>query len=73
MAPKIVTEAGYYAGKFLKPGQSYDDIEADHEAVDLEKLTKDELIAEAGRQKIEVPSGATKADIIKLISDKANG
>lgn len=73
MAPKIVTEAGFYAGKFLKPGQSYEEDEVNHEEVDLDKLSKDELMAEAARRKIEVPSGSTKADIVKLLSDPTDG
>lgn len=73
MASKVVTDAGYYAGKFLKPGQSYEESEVDHEMVDLEKLSRKELIAEAGRQKIGVPTGATEAEIIRLLSDHSNG
>ncbi|NTF32310.1 hypothetical protein [Rhizobium skierniewicense] len=73
MAPKVVTEAGYYAGKFLKPGQSYEESEVDPEKVDLEKLSKEELMAEAVRQKITVPTGATKPEVIKLLSGQSNG
>ncbi|MDD1499801.1 hypothetical protein PVA19_15370 [Agrobacterium sp. CNPSo 3708] len=48
MAPKIVTEAGYYAGKFLKPGQSYEEDEVVHEEVDLDNLSDDEKAVFAG-------------------------
>lgn len=73
MGQKIVTEAGYYAGKFLKPGQFYEEGDVDLDEIDLDKLTKDELVAEAERRGIAVPSGTTKADIVKLLSDQANG
>lgn len=67
MAQKVVTEAGFYAGKFLKPGQSYDGDESDDNPVDLNILTKDELIAEASRLGITVSSSSTKADIVAAI------
>jgi len=70
MAQKVVTEAGFYAGKFLKPGQSY---EGDDSSVDLNTLTKDELIAEASRLGITVSSSSTKADIVAAIEAGNHG
>lgn len=67
MSQKVVVEAGFYGGKFLKPGQSYEAAEEDAVSVDLGKLTKDELIAEASRLGINVSSGNTKAEIIAAI------
>lgn len=72
MTSKTVTEPGYYNGKFLKAGMSYDDNgvehgDADDQSVDLGKLTKDELIAEAQKRGIEVDTSKTKAEIIAAI------
>lgn len=58
MTQKIVTEAGYYAGKFLKPGQSYEESAADHEEVDLENLSEDDKVISAGDK-----SGNRKAPV----------
>lgn len=58
MAPKIVTEAGYYAGKFLKPGQSYEEDEVNHEEVDLDNLSDEEKAVSAGEK-----SGNRKAAV----------
>lgn len=66
MVARRVTEPGYYSGRFLKAGQSYED-ESPAE-IDLEKLTKDELVALAAERSIEVKSGDTKAEIIKALS-----
>ncbi len=73
MAQKLVAEAGFYAGKFLKPGQFYDGDEGDDNSVDLNTLTKEELIAEASRLGITVASGSTKADIIAAIVAGSHG
>ena len=70
MALKTVTEAGFYAGRFLKPGQAYEDESAG--IGDLDKLTKDELIALASEQGVEVKSSATKAEIILAIEANAS-
>ena len=68
---KMVTKVGFYDGKFRKPGQFHsgamsDDIPAP--AVDLDSMTKDELLAEAERRSVEVKSGSTKAEILSAIS-----
>lgn len=73
MTSKVVTEAGFYNGKFLKAGMSYDDegvseggTDVPHK-VDLGSLTKDELIAEAKARGVEVDASKTKAEIIAAI------
>lgn len=63
MTRKLVTEAGYYNGEFLKPGQHWDDTEAD-----LEKMTKEQLLAEAEAKGVATVTAAnTKAEIIAAI------
>lgn len=76
MASKIATEPGYYNGKFLKAGMSYDDQAAPEQAsversveTDLDSMTKDELIAEAQRRGVEVKSSDTKAEILAALKD----
>lgn len=73
MASKLVTEAGYYNGKFLKAGMSYSEDgvseggkDVPHE-VKLSSLNKEELIAEAKARGIEVDAANTKAEIIAAI------
>jgi hypothetical protein len=69
MTAKLVTEAGYYNGKFLSPGMSYVDGEAADTvaAADLSSLNKDDLIAEAKRLGVDVNPSQTKAEIIAAI------
>ncbi|WP_281978810.1 hypothetical protein [Pseudorhizobium flavum] len=73
MASKIATEPGYYNGKFLKAGTSYDDQVGSEQAVenvietDLDKMTKDDLIEEAVRRGVEVKASDTKAEILAAL------
>lgn len=74
MASKIATEPGYYNGKFLKAGTSYDDQAAPEQAsaenlidTDLDKMTKEELIEEAQRRGVDVKPSDTKADILAAL------
>lgn len=68
MVNTVVTEAGFYDGKFRKAGQSISGpLSGDIEPADIEKLTKDELLAEAQRRGIEVKPSDTKAEIIKAL------
>ena len=69
MTRKLVTEAGYYDGQFLKPGQHYgsdDDAKEGSDEVS-DKLTKDELLAIAAERGIEVDPARTKAEIVAAI------
>lgn len=73
MTNQIVTEAGFYNGVFMKPGQHYDDSIADGESAgaSLDKLSKDELLAEAQRRDVTgVNASNTKAEIIAAIEAK---
>ena len=75
----IVTEPGFYNGKFLKGGQfsepQVEDVRtgisvdaSDAGSVpDLDKMTKDELVAEAERRGIEVKTSDTKAEIAAVL------
>lgn len=70
MTTKIVTEPGFYGGRFLKPGQRYEPGEVDLQndsAVELSSLTKDQLLTEAERRGVAVDRNATKAEIISAI------
>ena len=72
---KMVTEPGFYDGKFRQAGQFYNGPQSDDilagagggETVDLDKMTKDELLAEAERRGVEVKPSDTKAEIIKAL------
>ncbi|MBP1852124.1 hypothetical protein [Rhizobium halophytocola] len=66
MVVKMVTEAGYYGGKFLKAGMSYD-TGAEDGAADLSSMTKDELVVEAERRGVDIEGARTKADIIAVL------
>ena len=77
----IVTEAGFYNGKFLKAGQfdkaeveatatGVDVAPGENGAVDLDAMTKDELLAEAKKRNVEVKATDTKAEIIKVLEAK---
>lgn len=74
MTSKLVTEAGYYNGKYLKAGMSYpsDGENEGSEKVDLGSMTKDQLIAEAKARSIEVDATKTKAEIIAAIEAGSN-
>jgi hypothetical protein len=76
MTTKIVTEPGFYNGRFLKPGMSYAASEADAATSDvtpddLTVMTKDQLLAEAERRGIDVDRSMTKAEIIAALTDAA--
>lgn len=72
MAKHLVTEAGFYNGAFLKPGQHYDADEVEPTAVEVsDRLTKDELLAIAAGRGIEVNAGMTKAEIVAAINARA--
>lgn len=72
MSTKMVTEPGYYNGKFLKPGMSYVEGQGkdggDDDAVDLASMTKDQLLAEADRRGVDVDRNKTKAEILAVLS-----
>ncbi|MBD9390134.1 hypothetical protein IB237_23315 [Agrobacterium sp. AGB01] len=68
MKDVLVTEAGFYGGQFLKPGQTYRADDVDDATVNIKDMNKDELVAEAVKRGIEPPSNATKADLVKLLS-----
>lgn len=80
----IVTEAGFYGGKFLKSGQFYEaDVETvatgvavatAAEGLDLAALaamSKDELLVEAERRGVPAKPSDTKAEIIDALSSPA--
>lgn len=62
MESKLVTEPGFYNGKYQKAGSHY---------LDLDSMTKDELSAEAKRRNISFPVSANKADLLKLLKPAA--
>ncbi|CDZ43092.1 Hypothetical protein NGAL_HAMBI1146_58650 [Neorhizobium galegae bv. officinalis] len=65
MSAKLVTEAGFYNGRFLKAGQHY---QTEGEASEVsDKLSKDELLSIAGKRGVEVDATKTKAEIIAAI------
>ncbi|MCO5734123.1 hypothetical protein [Rhizobium sp. SSA_523] len=73
MSTKMVTEPGYYNGKFLKPGMSYVEGQgkgAGDDAVDLASMTKDQLLAEAERRGIDVDRSKTKAEILAVLDEE---
>ena len=74
----IVTEPGFYNGRFLKAGQFADaekevvatgvgEPAATNAPVELSAMSKDELVAEAEKRGVEVKAGDTKAEIIKAL------
>lgn len=69
MGSKLVTEPGFYNGRFLKPGASYEDGAASPDLVasDLEAKSKDELLAEAASRGLTVKPSDTKAEIISAL------
>ncbi|MBB2841459.1 UNVERIFIED_ORG: hypothetical protein GGE64_005242 [Rhizobium etli] len=72
MTQRLVTEAGFYNGQFLKPGQHYDGDESDAaNSTVSESLTKDELLAIAADRKVDVNASMTKAEIAAVINAKA--
>lgn len=72
---EMVTKAGFYDGKFRKAGQYHsgpksDDIVVENGgegAADLDKMTKDELVAEAEKRGVEVKASDTKAEILAAL------
>jgi hypothetical protein len=65
---QLVTEAGYYNGEFLKPGQHFED---GSEGLNLEKMSKDELLAEAEKRNVtSISASNTKAEIIAALTEK---
>lgn len=67
MTMKTVTEAGFYGGKFLKPGQTYEADSVETEDKKLDRMNKEELLAEAKARGVEVDPAKTKAEIIAAI------
>ena len=75
---EMVTKAGFYDGKFRKAGQFHSGLQSDdivmenggEQAVDLDKMTKDELVAEAEKRGVQVKASDTKTDIIKALEAK---
>jgi len=73
---EMIAKAGFYDGKFRKAGQFHsgttsDDIvtaDGGESAADLDKMTKDELVAEAEKRGVEVKSSDTKAEIIAALN-----
>ncbi|MCM2396193.1 hypothetical protein NBH19_08890 [Rhizobium sp. S95] len=66
MVLKTVTEAGFYNGRFLRPGASYEAGE-----VKIDRLNKGQLLALAAERGVEVDASKTKAEIIAAIEAKA--
>lgn len=50
----------------------FEEVQAEQEEKPIGKMNKDELTAYANNAGIQVPEGATKADIIELIKAVAN-
>ena len=72
MSQRLVTEAGFYNGEFLKPGQHYEDDGGETAStVVSESLTKDELLAIAADRGVEANASMTKAEIVAVINAKA--
>ena len=73
---EMIAKAGFYDGKFRKAGQFHsgpasDDIvtgDSGENAPDLDKMTKDELVAEAEKRNVEVKASDTKAEIIAALN-----
>ncbi len=71
----MIAKSGFYDGKFRKAGQRHsgpasDDIDTgagDDQSVDLDAMTKDELIAEAEKRGVPVKSSDTKAEILAAL------
>lgn len=71
---EMIAKSGFYDGKFRKAGQRHsrrasDDVATagEDQVVDLDAMTKDELIAEAERRGVEVKSSETKAEILAAL------
>ena len=69
MTARIVTAAGFYDGKFLKPGSRSNGVEQGLPA--LAAMTKDELLALAETRGLQVRSSDTKAEIIEALEGAA--
>ena len=70
----MIAKSGFYDGKFRKAGQRHsgpvsDDVSTagQDQVVDLDAMTKDELIAEAAKRGVEVKSSDTKAEILATL------
>jgi len=62
--------AGTHEFVNLKEGTADGQQTGGEQAVDLDKMTKDELVAEAEKRGVEVKASDTKADIIKALEAK---
>ncbi|MCJ8517820.1 hypothetical protein ABID21_000664 [Pseudorhizobium tarimense] len=70
----MIAKSGFYDGKFRKAGHRHsgpasDDVSTagDEQVVDLDAMTKDELVAEAEKRGLEVKSSDTKAEILAAL------
>ncbi|WP_019998720.1 hypothetical protein [Aureimonas ureilytica] len=66
----IVTEPGFHGGRFRQGGQ-FAETEAEPastEILDLDGLTRDELVALAKARDIQHPANATKAEIAAALT-----
>ncbi len=71
----IVTEPGFHDGKFLKAGQfarpEKEEVETgvgkSEPSVDLDAMSKDELLAEAKKRGVDVKASDSKGDILAAL------
>ncbi|KTQ95013.1 hypothetical protein NS226_13865 [Aureimonas ureilytica] len=66
----IATTSGFFGGRFYQGGQFHEgeDEAAPVESIDLEKLTREELVALAKQRSVQHAEGATKAQIIAALT-----
>lgn len=67
---KMITEPGFYGGRFRRAGESMADDEPavpDEATPALDKMSKAELLAEAERRGVAVNDGDTKAEILAAL------
>ncbi|GHA13399.1 hypothetical protein GCM10007989_05000 [Devosia pacifica] len=68
----MIAKSGFYGGKFYKAGQSVPDGQSTEQDLPkdkpLDRMNKDELIAEAERRGVEIKASDTKADILAAIA-----
>ncbi|MGF9694707.1 hypothetical protein AAIH46_17945 [Rhizobium sp. 0TCS1.26] len=78
MTSQLVTEPGFYTGKYLKAGMSYDDEGISDggkdvpRKIDLASMTKEKLIEEAKLRSVEIDPSKTKAEILAAIEAGSN-